>query len=147
MKKQVLLFAFTLAVLCSCSSDDDPIKKFSPDRYPQKWVLVQMTGSTQDPPLTGDDMPWQEQYVFNGDKTFVKSRDRDGVQTEVTGSYDSTTFSDTEGLALMFDSDEGLIGSCTSQNLQETLFFSTDGELFNTWNWCDGPGLKYERVE
>lgn len=147
MRKPLTFLVLTFACLVSCTSDNDVSEKLWAHQYPQKWSLVEMTGNIPDvPPLTGDDMSWQEYYVFNGDGTFVKSRDQHGVKSEAAGIYDSATYSNQKFLELTFDSGEDLIASCTSQS-KETLFLISEAEFISTWAQCDGPGLKYKRLE
>ncbi|UII28061.1 hypothetical protein LVD15_06445 [Fulvivirga maritima] len=51
------------------------------------WKLVRMTGSLRGETFTGDEMAYQEQYVFNEDNTFVKSRTAEGKTEEAKGTY------------------------------------------------------------
>ncbi|MEJ7645971.1 MAG: hypothetical protein WKF87_15355 [Chryseolinea sp.] len=129
----------------SCTSDDYVSVT---EATSKKWTLVSMSGSVSGVfPATGDSMSWQEYYVFNGDMTFAKFRDRDGIKSEAAGTYDSTSFSTENFLELTFTSGTQLVGSCTSSQNTETLFFASEMEIRSTWSQCDGPGLVYRRLE
>jgi hypothetical protein len=91
-------------------------------------------------------MEWQEFYVLDSNGTFKKSRERNGVITEISGSYSLSQTANGTSLLLSYKSDSEIIGSCSSA-LKEELYFESESLLFSTWQQCDGPGLKYEKVD
>ena len=143
MKKQTL-FLMVIGVLFSCNKNDDSINLES--EIIGSWKLIQMTGSIPNSETTGSEMDWQETYQLNSNGTFQKSRERDGVVTEVSGTYNLTDNSKEQLLELNFNSESEIIGSCTS-NIKETMIFQSETIFYNSWNNCDGPGLKYEKIE
>lgn len=89
-------------------------------------------------------MEWQETYTFRTDGTFQKSRDRNGVITEASGTYNLINSSGNWFLKLFFDGDSEIIGSCYI-GLKEEMYFQSENTFVSTWQNCDGPGLKYEK--
>ncbi len=131
-----------IGVLFSCSRNDDGNLE---TEIIGNWKLIQMTGSIPNSETTGTQMEWQETYRLNTDGTFQKSRDRDGVLTDVSGTYDLFDSSNGRFLEFIFNDESEIIGSCYS-NLKEEMFFQSENIFLSTWNACDGPGLKYEKV-
>lgn len=143
-------FLFTLifaSALLSCSSDGDPrIEETKLGEGVQRWQLVKMSGNVKNSETTGSKMEWQEYYLLNPDRTFIKSRNRNGVTTEATGIYSYVTIADEVFLEFLYTTENELIGSCVSSSLTESLVV-TDDQLVSTWWACDGPGLFYERCD
>lgn len=142
MTKQLLVVLFISGLLISCSQDNAVF----PETYPQKWKLVKMSGSFSGSETTGDQMAWQESYLFRSGNTAMKSRTRDGQVTEIQGTYELEKKSDGAYVTITYSSSSDIIGSCTSPS-QELLYFNNNAELSSTWQNCDGPGLVYERIE
>ena len=141
MKKFSLLL-LAVITLFSCSNDDE-----NPTEYPEgKWVLTQMTGRMPNSETTGANMEWQEFYVLNGDGTFKKSRKKNGVTTEISGTYIVGTSASNTSLELTYTVENEIIGSCSSK-LKEELHFQSASVLISNWQQCDGPGLKYEQLK
>lgn len=141
MKKIALVF-ITIGILYSCNKDDDS------NSYTEligNWKLIQMTGSIPNSETTGSDMEWQETYLFKNDGTFQKSRDRNGVITEISGTFNLIKSSNERLLELIFNNESEIIGSCYS-DLKEEMVFQSENTLSSTWRYCDGPGLEYEKV-
>ena len=140
MKKSL----FGLLIICiSCSQTDH----IASEQYPQKWKLTEMSGSIANvPPSTGSDMEWQEYYLLKADGTFTKHRERDQEVKEESGTYNFINLSDGKYLELVYPSKNELVGNCT-QEPKELLKLNSENILIGTWWACDGPGLKYERVE
>jgi hypothetical protein len=140
MKKSL----FGLLIVCiSCSQIDH----IASEQYPQKWKLTEMSGSVANiPPSTGSDMEWQEYYLLNADGTFIKHRERDYEVKVESGIYNFINLSDGKYLELVYPSDNELVGNCTQEPI-EILKLNSVNKLIGTWWACDGPGLKYERVE
>jgi len=143
MKKQIL-FLMIIGILFSCNKNEDNINL--ENQIIGNWKLVQMTGSIPNSETTGTEMEWQEIYRLNADGTFLKSRDRDGVITEVSGTYTLINNSNEPLLELTFDSESQIVGSCTS-NTKETMSLQSETIFLSSWNACDGPGLKYEKID
>ena len=136
-----------IVILCgilsiSCSKNDE----LDMSEFPQKWELVKMTGSIPNSETTGDEMEWQEFYIFNQDNSFIKNRERDGSTTEVSGTYELIEDSTETVFKLSFTTDNMLIGNCVQETI-ETLILINPNLIRGTWEACDGPGLEYERTE
>jgi hypothetical protein len=129
-----------IAMLCSCSNDDDCVTQAT---LVGEWKLIQMSGSIPDSETTGSDMEWQESYRFFEDGNFLKTRETEGSVEELTGTYSFNE--DPRSLELTYGKESQIIGSCQS-DLKENLFFSSNNVLSSTWNQCDGPSLDYEKI-
>jgi hypothetical protein len=136
-----LMFA---AGLAACSSESAEPKELSSQ---QKWELVKMTGSMINSVTTGQDMDWQEYYIFNADSTFIKSRQRDGKVQEATGTYSYSNKPNEQSIIITYRSGLNLRASCQSDPSEERLIIISPRKLIGTWNPCDGPGLEYQLVE
>lgn len=143
MKKQIL-FLMIIGILFSCNKNDDDNNLET--EIIGSWKLIQMTGNIPNSETTGTDMEWQESYRLNADGTFQKSRDRDGVIIEASGTYNIIYLSEGKHLELIFNEESEIIGSCSS-NLKEEMFFQSENTFSSTWSACDGPDLKYEKVD
>lgn len=151
--KSLFTFIILLSFLISCSNEvvvkeTTETESFT-EHYTQKWKLVKMTGDMINSETTGNDMAWQEYYIFNSNSSFFRSRTRDGVTTEISGTFKYERGKDanqTDFLTLTYPTESTLIGNCTG-DLTETLMFTIDKKLSGTWNYCDGPGLIYEWIE
>ena len=141
MKKQIL-FLMIIGILCSCSKNDINLE----NQIIGNWKLIQMTGTIPNSETTGTEMQWQETYLLNTDGTFQKSRNRDGVITEISGTYKLINNSTESLLELNFNSESEIIGSCTS-NTKETMNIQSETIFLSSWNACDGPGLRYEKID
>ena len=74
-----------IGILISCNKNDDEINLET--EIIGSWKLMQITGSIPNSEMFGNEMECQETYRLNADGIFLKSRDRDGVVTEVLGMY------------------------------------------------------------
>lgn len=109
-----------------------------------KWQLVEMTGNMANvPPLTGEDMSWQEYYTLHPDFTFTKAR-RSDKTIQASGRYRMVEIGEEQFLEFVYDAASEIVGSCMADD-KETLRLS-NGKLYGTWQACDGPGLTYERI-
>jgi hypothetical protein len=140
--KNKILFLMIIGVLFSCNNNDD---NDTENELVGNWKLIQMTGSIPNSETSGAEMDWQETYVLNANGTFLKSRDRDGVTTEVSGTYNFINNSNEPLIELNFDTESEIIGSCTS-NMKETMNLQSETIFLSFWEACDGPGLKYEKI-
>ncbi|WP_419212817.1 hypothetical protein ACNR9Q_01510 [Maribacter sp. X9] len=148
MKK---LSAFLIVVFCiiSCSNPDDFGLESTEFMYStQKWELIRMTGAFVGSETKGEAMDWQEYYLFSPEGTFVKSRTKDDLVVEASGTFEVVEYeTDTaHSLELTYETGEGLVGNCTGDN-KEILMYRSASEITNTWMACDGPGLDYELVK
>ena len=141
MKKIKYLFVL-LITLFSCSNDDDS----SSETTYEKWVLTQMSGNLHNSQTSGDEMSWQEFYLLKSDGTFKKSRATNGVIVEAFGSYNFIDSLDRLHIELIFSTESDIIGSCNSE-LKEEMYYESENTFYSTWNSCDGPGLKYEKID
>ena len=141
MKKQIL-FLMIIGILCSCSKNEINLE----NQIIGNWKLIQMSGTIPNSETTGTEMDWQETYLLNTDGTFQKSRNRDGVITEISGTYKLINNSTESLLELNFNSKSEIIGSCTS-NTKETMNIQSETIFLSSWNACDGPGLRYEKID
>ena len=87
--------------------------------------------------------------AVNSDGTFIKSRVRNSVSTEASGTFSFETVSGEKILTLTYKTSNSMIGSCTSQSLTESLWtkINNTNKMISRWAECDGPGLEYERVK
>jgi hypothetical protein len=132
------LFLFLIAcTLASCT------KEFDPNKFPQEWKLVTMTTNMMISPIvtTGADMAWQETYTLNSDGTFTKSRTRDGIITDASGTFVYKEILNYNNFELSFVTGIPLVSSCYSG--KEILVVKSETELQGTWSACDGYGLEY----
>jgi hypothetical protein len=138
--KKILLFLFVI-ILTSCS------KEFDPDKFPQEWKLISMSADQIAPAIikTGSEMEWQETYTLNSDGTFTKSRNRDGIITEASGTFVFKDISNEKYFELSFFTGISLLASCTPG--KEMMWVISETKMQGTWNACDGIGLEYERIK
>lgn len=150
--KNLIFVALVIGNLISCSFDKgiDPEsleENNDIEKYYDKWELVEMSGNMANmPAATGSEMEWQEYYILNLDSTFTKSRKRDDIVKEESGTYVFVALSDGKYLELSYKSDNDLIGNCTSEP-RELLKLNSDNTMIGTWWACDGPGLVYKRAK
>jgi hypothetical protein len=133
----ILLFTFS-----SCSNDTTVV---SSSEYSGKWTLVKMSGNTANSETTGSAMQWQEFYLFDNDGTFAKTREKDTTKTTASGTYTVKNLSGGEYLELSYPQDSDITGSCYG-NQKEELYLTENNLLSSSWEYCDGPGLEYEKT-
>lgn len=104
-----------------------------------------MYGNTANSETTGVAMEWQENYTFNSDGSFTKSRTMNGVKMELSGNYIFTKTENESFLELTYKTDSDIIRSCYGNNKEE-LYILPNSILSSTWKNCDGPGLEYKKV-
>ncbi|CAL65590.1 hypothetical protein [Christiangramia forsetii] len=144
---KVYLFLIISLFLISCSDDSIPLETedLSISNYPPKWNLFKMTGMLAGSEATGEDMQWQEYYIFRSDNTFIKTRVQDGETLIAKGTYETREIDDIQNYLLQHNTESSIIGNCTG-NLEENLYISDDGKiLLSSWWACDGPGLFYSQ--
>jgi hypothetical protein len=141
MKNQILTLLIVF-IFCSCDKNDNNSLETS---LTGKWELTQTTGSIPNSEKTGANMEWQEYYVLKANKTFIKSRTRNGISTTVSGTYTIAKSPNENVLTLTYKNESDIIGSCIS-NIKEELYLNPENIMYSSWSICDGPGLKYEKV-
>lgn len=140
--KKLSSLLILLIVLASCAND----VKESTANNQEKWVLIEMHGSTPNSKTTGDNMEWQEFYVLNSNGTFKKSRKKNGISNEISGVYKVVDSINPNMLELTYNNASEIIGNCTS-DLKEYMNFKSETVFSSTWQQCDGPSLKYEKLK
>lgn len=143
MKKHIIILMM-IGILFSCNKNDEDHNL--EDGVIGNWKLIQMTGSVPNSETTGSEMEWQESYQLNVDGTFLKYRNRNGVIAEASGTFNLIEKANESLLEFNFNSESAIIGSCSS-GTKETMSFQSKTIFFSLWNACDGPGLKYEKVD
>jgi hypothetical protein len=140
--KKIFLLVFTVCSILSCSKEE----KFEIDNFPQNWILVKMTGQIRNSETVGEKMAWQEYYLLKSDGTFIKYRERDGINFSASGNFSFVERADGKYLELSYNEDSQIVGSCYN-NQTESLWLESNNILTSTWFACDGPGLVYKRKE
>ena len=140
MKKTVIIFILCIVVFACTTDTKEPTNDFL-----GSWKLLKMTGSIASDGVTGADMEWQESYLFKSDGTFIKTRDRNDVIVEISGTYLVSELFEGNFIELTYPTENEIIGSCTSA-IKETLFLKSKYQITGTWNQCDGPGLEYGKL-
>ncbi|WP_430908984.1 hypothetical protein [Maribacter sp. 2-571] len=148
--KRLLSFCM-LTVLISCSTSEKSGKTISiPAKgkdLPQKWKLTAMTGMIANvPPISGNDMEYQEVLLLHSDSTFTKTRERDGNIMESSGGFEIVAETDGDYLVLSYPEKNELVGNCSNEP-KEWFRFDSETQLVGTWWACDGPGLFFERQD
>ena len=141
MKKRIL-FLMLIVILNSCNKNDEI--NTETELY-GNCTRVEMTGNIPNSTTSGSEMEWQENYLLKSDGTIQKTRNRNGLITEVSGTYNLVNSSNEIFLAIIFDSESEIIGSC-NLDLKEEMLFQSENTLSSTWENCYGPGLKYEKM-
>ncbi|WP_300440765.1 hypothetical protein [Christiangramia sp.] len=134
---------------CSNQNTDEIVSlDLATMEYPQKWELFKMSvGMLTGSEVSGDDMNYQEYYIFNVDNTFSKTRIEDQTETTVKGIYSIEIKENEQGFSLVYDQENGLIGNCSLEPTEYLYIGSDHHTLLNSWWACDGPGLFYKKVE
>ena len=147
--KYTLLFSFLLATLFSCEKEE-----VYSTTYPQTWQMIEsltkpLLSGWHNTVQPGMDQSWREQCVFQADSTFTKTRHLNGQRETANGTFSVRTSTSGNGkyILLTYKTANPLIGSCTSRQLREYLYFTPKKTLANTdWQGCDGPLVEYKQV-
>ncbi|WP_339650769.1 hypothetical protein [uncultured Maribacter sp.] len=85
-----------------------------------------MSGNYKGSETTGNDMAWQENYVFSSVGTFVKSRTKDEMASEAKDTFKVVEFeNDSEHyLLLTFESGKELVGN-SGAGVNELLVYKS----------------------
>ncbi len=147
--KKLYFFVISIFLVLSCTDDgsaqlDETELQFEN----QKWELVRMTGNIDNAARTGDEMEWNEYYVFAPNGTFEKIRERGGIISKAKGIFEVAEYNNDEAdyLELTYQTGQELIGACSADQM-EVLIYRSSTEISNTWMACDGPGLDYILVK
>lgn len=142
-----------LMLFSSCSGDDDLLIPKGSSLL-GKWDLVKTEGQVPDSEATGEDMPFQEFYIFRADGSFFKQRITDGETLEASGEFElgAPGFifegeSAVNNLILTYSAENPILSSCYATLLEEHFYLTDDGRLVNTWRACDGLGMEYVRTQ
>lgn len=120
------------------------------------WELVKLSGSWTGEIIEGEDLDFQERYIFHQDGTFIKYSERAWSYIgdvpegpfQALGNFEIEPSSDVRfifELNLIFDTGEEVVANCGQGN-QEFLIINPNQELVNTsWAACDGPGFYYHK--
>lgn len=146
MKIYIALFILlSYAFACSSKNGDTNNPESSKEQNAQQWNLVKMSVGMTGSVSTGEQMAWQETYVFKGDGSFTKKRVQNGSTTTASGTYNTVEENNEKGLKLKYAEPSSIIGNCTG-NQEEYLYYKESGTILqSSWLACDGPGLFYER--
>lgn len=139
------IYILLIVALASCASDDDYGLASTQFVFSeQKWVLTQMSGSFQNSETKGEDMEWQEYYIFSPEGTFIKSRTVDEEVTEAIGTFEVVEYDNdlNHYLELTYQTGNELVGNCTGDD-KELLIYRNSTMISSLWMACDGPGLDY----
>lgn len=146
MKIRDFVILASMLFMLACSEKSLMEERLYTNDFPQTWKLMKMTGGMQPTVFAGEEMEWQEKYIFNADSTFTKIRYVNGDTLSVSGSYIITEEYGDQAFLLSYSVPNDLIGSCTY--LVEYLYSDSDKEnLLSNWWACDGPGLFYKRID
>ncbi len=146
--KNIISGVLIVVISFSCSFNKEiDSELFDSNEYPQQWQLIQTSiNIPNEPPKEGSDMLYQEYYLILEDKSFIKTREQDGIVTQASGTYDYVVYGDEDYLELSYESDNDMVANCSIET-KELLKVESDNTMIGTWWECDGPGLFYERVE
>lgn len=147
MKQLYYLVVASFFSMLSCSENNDAAESqdLALNDFPQTWELTKMTGSIEGSERVGQEMAWQESYLFKSDGSFLKTRITAGESVTASGNY--IYESEHRNFLLDYAQTKNITGSCFS-DAQEQLYFNEERDiLMSTWRECDGPGLFYERID
>jgi hypothetical protein len=143
MKKLGILLMLIVGIV-SCSNDKD--ENNAPADYYGTWQLTVMNRNKNPAANSISVLEWQEAYILTPNGTFSKIRVKDGKTIKESGTFVMNKTLDQTQFELTYDTQNEIIGSCSS-NLKENLYIiNSVGKLFSTWGNCDGPLLTYERM-
>ena len=131
--------------LISCSKEEINMISF-PDDYPHKWQLVSVLTGLSNTSVSGDQLPYFEEYIFNSDNTFSKTRVVEKSTIVATGSFSVDKSDDKISLSLSYNSESEIIDNC-SKELTEILLITSSKSFSNNVLACDRGRMNYSRVD
>lgn len=144
MKKFAIL-AVSYFIFISCTTDDE----ITQSELLGEWELVRTTTPFEGSESTGEEMEWQESYTLRADNTFTKERVENDEMFVAEGTFvlhhEPYGNVGTAHVTMSYESENNLIASCYSSQLQEKLYFESEELMVSTWNQCDGLGLEYAK--
>jgi hypothetical protein len=153
MKRTLFLFLGSVIILFSCNQDDKN-PEFNILGY---WNLVEITPSFSLSDLGGNELDFEEKYIFNNDGTFIKfSTKMKGVgevleiPAQALGQFQINPSASSQEnviyeIELVFETNQEMAANCGEGN-SEFLFVTKEYKLINnTWSSCDGPGFIYTK--
>tara|TARA_B100000941_G_scaffold290927_1_gene276997 strand:+ start:190007 stop:190372 length:366 start_codon:yes stop_codon:yes gene_type:complete len=117
-----------------------------PDDYPHKWQLVSVLTGLSNTSVSGDQLPYFEEYIFNSDNTFSKTRVVEKSTIVATGSFSVDKSDDKISLSLSYNSESEIIDNC-SKELTEILLITSSKSFSNNVLACDRGRMNYSRVD
>lgn len=154
--RELILLLITLLTISSCSYNTDEMTTKDlvfldkEDLYGE-WELVKETSSFLLPIVvrTGEDMQWQENYIFNSNGTFVKTSVRNGATLDASGTFEfaESDFNPDEESNRLYIITTFLTGKeiASACSANEVLHFDNGRLINSSYSACDGPGLEYEK--
>ena len=114
--------------MASCSRNSEVLKSedLSINIYPQTWKLVQMSGNLVGSESEGDEMAWQENYIFNSDGSFIKTRITEGEIESASGRFSFNK--NIQNFILNYEQTSPIIGNCDSK-IEESLYFNEENKI------------------
>lgn len=129
--------------ITSDGAKEDIVNVFGTD-FPQKWKLVEMSTMMVNSQTSGDNMPYQEFYVFNEDQSFIKKRHIDNDSLQAEGNYRLIeTEAGEKMLELTYTKRDDLVENCSGNNI-EFLSITSEKNLRGTANACDHASKLYK---
>ncbi|MBZ4035211.1 hypothetical protein K6T82_10560 [Flavobacterium sp. 17A] len=140
MKKIGLLIVLMIS-LVSCSNDSEDSLQTANSDYYGKWV------NTHEVKDVNSAFLWTENYVFNKDNTFTKTRTtKDGTIT-ASGTFQVVILDNNPSLDLTYRSSTNLVYSCsTGVGGTKELLYLFEGKLRSGASMCDAGGT-YEKAK
>lgn len=131
--------------LGSCSKEEMTIVTF-PEDYPSKWQLMSVVIGLSGSIVSGDQLPYFEEYIFNEDNTFSKTRTLEDTTIVVSGSFSIIDTYEKITLSLQYDEESPIIDNCI-KDLREVLLVTSDQSFSNNVLACDRGSMGYSRVD
>ncbi|WP_373521108.1 hypothetical protein [Aquiflexum sp.] len=146
--KQFILPSILLFTLLLISCKEDEIHPES--AIWGQWELIKSVNSWTGEVMEGEDIEWSEIYTFNSNNTFLKTRNSTDGEFEASGTFTWTESDPLDSsmargfLTLTFQAGMESSSTCYSDG-SEVLVITQQQVLMNTWDYCDGPRLQYQK--
>ena len=143
-----MIYVFSF-ILISCDKDESlgeelTIEHFSVSDFPQEWVIVGSRAAMIPNAEIVSIEDGTESYIFNEDSTFQK---RAEIEDELITAEGTFSIDERDFIILEYFEESDLIASCSRHSKLESLHFSKNQLINDSWIICDGPYLYYEKVE
>jgi len=130
--KKIGLLLILLISLVSCSNDNSESNAVTNSGYYGKWVRVANPAANS----IGSLEPY---YVFNEDKTFVKTIPNNNVS--FSGTFEIIKNDTGTHFLLTYPSKNDWISTCISGTLEEAFTLNDSGNLVDQAGMCDRYGI------